>query len=122
MGRISNSWEALQNGLRQTAETVTRNARVDIVSGGIDEIDPPEDIDEYAEWAKNTGIVRSNMRKFVNDVWEPGYRVEGPDETVQYFEGDQEDIDSAPPEITPEGGFLSQWAVIGGEGHLDLCT
>ena len=122
MGRISNSWEALQNGLRQTAETVTRNARVDIVSGGIDEIDPPEDIDEYAEWSKNTGIVRSNMRKFVNDVWEPGYRVEGPDETVQYFEGDQEDIDASPPEITPEGGFLSQCAVIGGERHQDFYT
>jgi len=85
MSRTSKAWEALQNGLRQTVETVTRNARVDIVSGGIDEIDPPEEIDEYAEAAKNTAIVRANMRKFVNDVWEPGYRVEGPDETVQYF-------------------------------------
>jgi hypothetical protein len=122
MGRLASSWEALQDGLRQTAETVTRNARVDIVAGGIDEIDPPEDIDEYAEWAKNTGIVRSNMRKFVNDVWEPGYRVEGPDETVQYFEGDQEDIDAPAPDITPKNGFLSNCFVIGGERHQDFYT
>lgn len=122
MSRTSRAWEALQNGLRQTVETVTRNARVDIVSGGIDEIDPPEEIDEYAETAKNTAIVRANMRKFVNDVWEPGYRVEGPDETVQYFEGEREDIDAAPPSETPEGGFLSQCFVIGGERHQDFYT
>jgi len=122
MSRTSKAWEALQNGLRQTVETVTRNARVEIVSGGIDEIDPPEEIDEYAETAKNTAIVRANMRKFVNDVWQPGYRVEGPDETVQYFEGEQEDIDAPAPSETPENGFLSQCFVIGGERHQDFYT
>jgi hypothetical protein len=120
MSRTSKAWEALQASLRQSVETVTRSSRIDIVGGGIDEIDPPEDIDEFAEQAKTNEIARANLRKFVNDVWEPGYRVEGPDETVQYFEGNQEDIDAAPPEETPDGGFLSQATVFAGERHQDF--
>lgn len=112
--------EALQAELEQSVETVTRSSRIDIVSGGIDEIDPPEDIDQYAEWSKNTAVIRANLRKFVNDVWEPGYRVEGPDQTVQYFEGDVDDISGEPPEDTPEGGFLANSFVYAGERHQDF--
>lgn len=120
MSRLKNTWEALQGRLEQTVETVTRSSRIDIVSGGIDEIDPPEDIDQYAEWSKNTAVIRANLRKFVNDVWEPGYRVEGPDQTVQYFEGDVEEIDGQPPEDTPEGGFLANSFVYAGERHQEF--
>jgi len=119
MSRRSKAWEALQSRLSQTVETVTRASRVDVVGGGVDEIDPPEDIDEYAEQAKTNAIARANLRKFVNDVWEPGYRVEGPDQTVQYFEGDQEEIETSPPENTPKGGFLHQASVFAGERHQD---
>lgn len=120
MSRIRNTYEALQATLQQSVETVTRSSRIDIVGGGIDEIDPPEDIDEYAEQAKTNAIARANLRKFVNDVWEPGYRVEGPDETVQFFLGDQDDIDADPPEETPDGGFLNNAAVFAGERHQDF--
>lgn len=118
--RTSQAWEALQNRLSQTVETVTRSSRIDIVGGGIDEIDPPEDLDEYAEQAKTNAIARANLRKFVHDVWEPGYRIEGPAQTVQYFEGDQEDLDGSPPENTPEGGFLNQASIYAGERHNDF--
>lgn len=120
MGRLTNSWESLQERLSQSVETVTRSSRIDIVGGGIDEIDPPEDLDEYAEQAKETAIVRANLQRFINDVWEPGYRVEGPDATVQYFEGDIDDRPGSPPEDTPEGGFLSQAAVYAGERYQDF--
>jgi len=113
-------YEALQQRLSQTVETVTRSSRIDIVGAGVDEIDPPEDIDEFAEQAKTNAIARANLRKFVHDVWEPGYRVEGPDETVAFFEGEQEDVDAQPPEITPEGGFLNNSAVLGGERYQDF--
>jgi len=111
-------WESLQNLLNQTIESVQRNARIDIVSGGVDEIDPPENLDEYAEQARNTGIVRSNMRKWVNDVWEPGYRVEGPDETVEFF---TEDTTVAGVELgDSDKGFLEQAAVFGGEKQKEF--
>ena len=112
-------WESLQDRISQTTETVTRSARIDIAGSDVDEIDPPEDIDEFAEQARQTAIVRANMRQFVNDVWGDGYRVEGPDETVQYFEGDVEDIDAEPPEITPENGFLDNCFVYAGEKRQD---
>ncbi len=120
MSRTSKAWEALQATLSQARETVTRSSRVDIVGGGVDEIDPPEDIDEFAEQAKTNTIARANLRKFVHDVWEPGVRLEGPDETVQYFEGDREDIDAEPPEETPEGGFLEQATIYAGERYKDF--
>jgi len=106
--------------LSQTVETVTRSSRIDIVGAGVDEIDPPEDIDEFAEQAKTNAIARPNLRKFVHDVWEPGYRVEGPDETVAFFEGEKDELDATPPEFTPEGGFLNNSAVLGGERYQDF--
>jgi len=116
MSRTSRAWEALQERLDQTVETVTRSARIDIVSGGVDEIDPPEDLDKFAEQARTTGPVRKNLRQFVNDVWEPGYRVSAESEqTEAYFEGG----DNA-PEGTPDGGFLANAGIFGGERHTDF--
>lgn len=117
MSRINKAWEALQDRLEQNIETVTRSSRIDVVSSGVSEIDPPDDIDEFANQAKNNAITRANLRKFIHDVWEPGYRVEGPDETVQYFEGEQEDLEGDSPENTPEGGFLENSAIYAGERH-----
>lgn len=115
---MSSRWEALKATLNQTAEAVQRNARIDIVSGGVDEIDPPEDLDEYADQARTTGIVRSNLRKWVNDVWEPGYRINGPDETVEFF---TENMDVAPSvETGEETGWLEQAAILSGERNQDF--
>jgi len=88
------------------------------VSGGVDEIDPPEDLDEFADKARTTGIVRSNLRKWVNDVWEPGYRINGPDETVTFFTEDMSVAEGV--EADEETGFLEQAAVFGGQTHEDF--
>jgi len=119
MSRIP-GWESLQERLKQSAETVTRNARVDISGGDVDEIDPPEDIDQYAEQARETAIVRANLRQFVQDVTKPGYRLEGPDQTLAYFLGDTDEVDATPPEGTPEGGFLENAFILEGERHKDF--
>lgn len=120
MSRLRNGWDALQASLSQTAETVTRNARIDISGSDVDEIDPPEYIDEYVEQAKQTALVRANLRQFVQDVWEPGYRLEGPDKTVAYFVGEDDEVDAKPPEETPEGGFLENAFIFGGERRKDF--
>ncbi len=122
MSRIRNTLDTLQSSLSQTVETVTRSARIDISGGDVDEIDPPEDIDQYVQQAKSTAIVRANLRQFTHDVWEPGYRVEGPDETVAYFEGEKDELDASPPEGTPDGGFLNNCFVYGGEKRQDFYT
>ena len=111
-------WESLKATLSQSIESVQRNARIDIVSGGVDEIDPPEDLDEFADQARTTGIVRSNLRKWVHDVWEPGYRINGPDETVTFFEEDMNVADGV--ELDEETGFLEQAAVYAGERHQNF--
>lgn len=121
--RLRSGISTLQARLGQSAETVTRNTRIDMVSSGVDEIDPPEDIDEYEDQAESTGIVRKNLNKFTNDVWEPGFRLEGPDATVAYFMGVDEDEDapSMPADVEmPEGGFLSQSFIYGGEKRQDF--
>jgi len=116
MSRASRAWEALQERIQQTAETVTRSARIDIVSGGVDEIDPPEDLDEFADQAKTTGPVRKNLRQFVNDVWEPGYDVDAEsDATEAYFMGGE-----SAPEGTPEGGFMENAGIIAGQRRQDF--
>lgn len=120
MNRFDRDFEALQENLGQSVETVTRSSRVDIVGGGVDEIDPPRFLDQYAEQAKTNAIARANLRKFIHDVWEQGYRVEGPDETVAYFEGESDELDASTPEGTPDGGFLNQSSVFAGERHQDF--
>jgi hypothetical protein len=122
MSRLRNTFDTLQSSLSQSVETITRNARIDISGSDVDEIDPPEDIDQYVQQAKQTAIVRANLRQFVNDVWGPGYRVEGPDRTVAYFEGDKDELSATPPEDTPEGGFLNNCFVYGGEKRQDFYT
>jgi uncharacterized protein (DUF736 family) len=114
---MSKAWDALQARFEQVAETVSRNARVDIVSGGVDEVDPPQELDEYAEQARTTGPVRKNLRQYVNDVWEPGYSVEADSEaTEDFFTGGE----NAPGEIDAEGGFLKNSAIFAGERHSDF--
>lgn len=110
-GPIRRRFEALQQRLSQTVETVTRNSRIFIESSDVDDLNPPEDIDEYHEYYKNTGIVRGNINQFVRDVVGPGVRIEAEDETTEaYFTGDDD-----APEFAPPGGFLDNCAVIAGE-------
>jgi len=110
-GRLRGRVEALAERISQTVETVTRNSRIHIESGDVDDINPPEDIDEYHEYYREVGIVRANLNQFVQDVVKPGVRVEADDDATQaYFMGG----DGA-PDTAPDGGFLQNCAVIGGE-------
>lgn len=111
-GRLRGRVEALAERLSQSVETVTRNSRIFIESSGVDDINPPEDIDEYHEYYREVGIVRGNINQFVRDVWGPGVRIEADDDTTEaYFTGEDA------PDFAPEGGFLENCAVIAGEKH-----
>lgn len=116
LGRIPGV-STLQQVLSQPVETVTRTARFERSGAGVDEIDPPEDLDEFWEQYKETAIVRANLNQFVSDVVSPGARVEvdeennsAPNATRDYFMGG----DNAPQD-TPEGGFMEQCFVFAGE-------
>jgi hypothetical protein len=118
-GRLSRAWDTLAN-LRQNVETVVRQSRFEISGGGVDQIDAPDNLDELVDLAKRLGFVWQAYDVFANEVWEPGYRLEGPARTRAYFMGDDEDIDAQPPEGTPEGGFLSNCGVFAGEKQQDF--
>lgn len=119
-GRLRGLVDTLQDGFSQTVETVTRQSRFEIGGSLVDQIDAPEDLDEFVDKAKDVGFVWKALRIFASDVWEPGFRLTGPDETVQYFMGEIDDRDASPPEDTPEGGFLDNAAVFAGEKHQDF--
>lgn len=111
--RLRAGWDALQERFTQTVETVTRSSRLQVTGGNVEDLDPPEDIDEYHDLYRTTGIVRANINQFTGDVTEPGARVEAEDDrTEAYFMGGED-----APESTPAGGFLENCAVIGGEKH-----
>jgi len=110
-GPIRGRVEALASSLRQSVETVTRNSRIFIESSDVDDLNPPEDIDEYHELYKELGIIRANLNKFVRDVTEPGVRIEADDDATEaYFMGGDE-----APDFAPSGGFVQNCAVIAGE-------
>lgn len=111
--------DVLQN-ITQTVETVTRQARFEISGGGVDQIDAPDNLDELVDLAESVGFVWQAYDIFANEVWRPGYRLEGPDETIAYFMGKQDELDAQPPEDTPEGGFLANCGVYAGEKHQDF--
>jgi hypothetical protein len=111
--RLRGRIEALQTRLSQTVETVTRSSRIFIESSDVDDINPPEDIDQYHEYYREVGIVRGNINQFVRDVTAPGVRVETDnDDVAAYFTGEW---DGDPPEWAPRGGFLKNCAVMAGE-------
>ena len=102
-GWLKRQIDTLQS-LRQRAETVTRSATLNITSGNVEDVDPPEDIDELHDLYKEIGLIRKNINTFVSDVIEPGARVEAEDDTTQaYFEGGEN-----APESAPDDGFLSE--------------
>lgn len=112
-GRFRGKVEALASRLSQTVETVTRQSRIMIEGGDVDDINPPEDIDEYHELYRELGIIRANLNQFTRDVVKPSVRVEAEDdETQAYFMGGED-----APDFAPEGGFLENCAVIAGEKH-----
>lgn len=110
-GRVRGAVEALQQRLSQSVQTVTRNSRIFIESSDVDDLNPPDDIDEYHEFYRSIGIIRANLNKFVRDVVKPGVRIEAEDDTTQaYFMGGED-----APDFAPRGGFIENCAVIGGE-------
>lgn len=112
-GRVRGRIEALASRLSQKVETVTRQSRIMIEGGDVDDINPPEDIDEYHELYRELGIIRANVNQFVRDVVKPGVRIEAEDDlTEAYFMGGED-----APDFAPEGGFLENCAVIAGEKH-----
>ena len=117
-GPIKGRVEALAERITQTIETVTRNSRIHIESGDVDDLNPPEDIDEYHDLYRQIGIIRANLNKFTRDVVKPGVRIEADDDTTQaYFMGEAPEDAQEVPDFAPEGGFLENCAVIAGEKH-----
>lgn len=111
--RLRSGWTALQEALPQSTEAVTRTARFGMTSTGVDEIDPPDALDQYWTQYKETAIARANLGQFISDVVEPGVRVVADDDTTEaYFMGGED-----APESAPSGGFLSQSFVHAGERH-----
>lgn len=107
-GRLRRAWDTLQDTVRQPVQSVTRSATLQATSGNVEDIDPPEDIDELVDLYYDLGFIRKNINEFAADVTEPGIRVESEHEpTEAYFNGGD-----AAPESAPDGGFLSEAFVI----------
>jgi hypothetical protein len=103
-GRIRRAWDTLQDTLRQPVRTVTRNATLNTIGTGVEDVDPPDAIPDYVDLYYDTGAIRTNLNVYRNDVIEPGIRVESDDDaTADYFNGGD-----AAPEGAPENGFLSE--------------
>jgi len=114
-GPIRGRIEALADRLSQSVETVTRSSRLFVESSDVDDLNPPEDIDQYHDLYCEVGIIRGNINQFVRDVVAPGIRVEAEDsDTEAYFTGDHPDGGTI-PEYAPSGGFLDNCAIIAGE-------
>ena len=107
-GRLRRAWDTLQDTIRQPVQTVTRSATLKTTTGNVEDIDPPEDIDELVDLYYDIAFIRKNINEFVSDVTEPGIRAQSEDETTEdYFMGGD-----AAPEGAPDGGFLSEAYVI----------
>lgn len=93
--------EALQSLGRQTVDAIERTSSAELHKGDVDEIDPPDDIDElHYDVYEAVGIVNANVDQYVDDVFRPGVRVQADsDATEEFFEDE----------------FLPQCGVIGGE-------
>jgi hypothetical protein len=113
-GPIRSRLEALQQRLSQSAETVTRSSRLFVENTNVDDLTPPDDIDEFHTLYRELGIVRGNINQFVRDVVGPGVRINADDPTTRaYFTGESDD-EADVPESAPSGGFLENCAVIAG--------
>lgn len=107
-GRLRRAWDTLQDTVRQPVQTVARSASLQTTGGNVEDIDPPEDIDELVELYYDIAFIRKNINEYAADVSEPGIRVESDHApTEDYFMGG----DNA-PESAPEDGFLAEAFVI----------
>jgi hypothetical protein len=98
-----NIFEALQAPFRQGVEVFERSSSVSRHSGDVEEIDPPDDLDElYYDVYGSVGIVNANIDTYVADVFEPGVRVRADSEATETFFEEE---------------FLPNVGVIGGETH-----
>jgi len=95
--------DALQRQFKQAVEVVERSSSVNVHKGAVDEIDPPDDIDElHHDVYEQVGIVAANIDQYVSDVFEPGVTVEADSDATERFFADE---------------FLPNAGVIGGEKH-----
>jgi hypothetical protein len=114
-GPIRGRLEALQQRLSQSVETATRSSRLFVENTNVDDLNPPDDIDEFHKLYRELGIVRGNINQFVRDVVGPGVRINADDPiTRAYFTGEGND-EADVPDFAPSGGFLNNCAVIAGE-------
>jgi len=110
-GRVRRAYETLSRGLTQVAETVERSSTLKLTSGDVEDIDAPDDIDKLHELYRDIGIIRANLNQFASDVVKPGVKVVAEDDTTEaYFNGGED-----APDFAPNGGFLSEAAIHGGE-------
>lgn len=99
-GRLRRLWDTLQRDTEdQHPETVAR----EVTSGNVEDVDPPEDIDEFVDLWKDNAAIRKNINEFVDDVVNPGVRIEvdeeqndNPEIVHDYFMGGENAPDSAP--------------------------
>jgi hypothetical protein len=117
-GRLRRAWDTLQDTLIQPVQTVTRRATLNTTTGTVEDIDPPEDLDELVALAYDIGFIRKNLSEFTADVTEPGVRVQSPHEpTEAYFMGG-----GGAPDSAPEGGFITEAYVIDEKRqHINRC-
>lgn len=106
-GRLRSGWEALQQKLNQSVQTVSRRPRVHVSQGDVYESDLAANIAEWYELFETTPLIHSSLRSFASDVVEPGYRIEGDDDAaVDYL----------------DETWSPQAAIVAGEKHNDLLT
>lgn len=104
-GRLRAGWEALQQTLTQSVQTVSKRPRVHVRNGGVDEVDLASNIAEWYALFEETPLIHSSLRSFASDVVQPGYRIAGEDDrAVEYL----------------EETWAPQAAIIAGEKHNDL--
>lgn len=103
--RVRNGWAALQQSLTQRVETVTTSPTLFTGQREIDVVDLAENAADHWENYESTPLVRASIDKFASDVVEPGYRLEGDDESAVEYLTDT---------------WLPQAAVIAGEKHNDF--
>lgn len=100
----------------QQPATLDRQAGRGLKTGGVESLEPPENLVELREQVETTPLLKWPIQKFATDVVSPGIRVDADsDATVDFFMGGD-----AAPSDAPEEGFLAQAAIEAGETNKDI--
>lgn len=104
-------WAVDALSLEQQPQTLDRRTSSGYVGGGVETVEPPDNLPALRDQVEETPLLKWPIFKFASDVSKHGVRIEcESDETVDFFMGG----DNA-PEGTPDGGFLSQAAIEAGK-------